>query len=378
MIRVMMVLEAADGGVGRHVRSVSAGLCRAGVELHIVYSARRNPAYGRGLEPLRLRGVAVTELDMRCAIEPRHDLTAAWRLRRLMGRVRPDVIHLHSSKAGALGRMAAAGGGLAPIVYTPHAYAFLDDERGARCRAYRLAERALARFTDHLVAVSPSEAAASLTHRLVGEGQVTVVPNGVDPMPDLDTRRAGEGPVRLGFVGRFERQKHPQALLRAGRVLRHLGIDHRLTLVGDGSERRDCQRLCARLGIGEHVQLTGHLADPSRLYRNIDIYVCASRYEGLPYAVLDAMSWGLPVVGFDVAGMDDLVLHGATGLLAPPRDVGALAAHIARLAGDTALRRRFGEAGRRRVERDFRLGAQIHRLKRVYADVSDARRGQRS
>src|SRR4051812_19161135 len=107
-IRVMQVLEATAGGTARHLIEIASGLRAAGAEVHVVCALRRDAGFGAELARLRAVGVTVTELDMRRRIAPLADAQAVWRLARLFEETRPDVIHLHSSKAGGIGRLAAA------------------------------------------------------------------------------------------------------------------------------------------------------------------------------------------------------------------------------------------------------------------------------
>jgi glycosyltransferase involved in cell wall biosynthesis len=121
------------------------------------------------------------------------------------------------------------------------------------------------------------------------------------------------------------------------------------------------------------VHFRGWVDDIAGFYASMDIFAITSRYEGLPYSLLDAMAHGLPTVGFDVPGVSDLVVPGTTGLLAPPGDVEALAAHAAFLIGNPDLRRAMGEAARRRIEPSFTLGSQVESLIRTYESLMPRR-----
>jgi glycosyltransferase involved in cell wall biosynthesis len=182
------------------------------------------------------------------------------------------------------------------------------------------------------------------------------------------------GPLRIGWLGRLTWQKAPERALRASFVLSLLGVRHRLLLGGDGPERERLRRLVAASPLGERVRLFGHVADTEAFHADLDVLLMTSRAEGLPYTGLDAMARGLPVVAFDVPGVRDLVQHGATGLLAPDGDCGALAAALARLDRDRELAQTLGAAARARVEREFALEEQLDRLCRLYRELSRAAR----
>jgi glycosyltransferase involved in cell wall biosynthesis len=361
----MMVVEATAGGTWRHVLDVAAGCHRRGIVVHVVCAARREPASRTAMAALRARGVDVIEIDMRRAIHPLDDASAVTHLRQLIDRVSPDVLHLHSSKAGALGRVAVAGlGGARPyVVYTPHAYAFLTQPGGLLRRLYWCAERALLSWTDCVVAVSGSEARAASS--LGGSAHVVVIPNGVE-----GPRRAAPPPraaaaLRIGWLGRLVWQKNPQAAITASAALSARGVRHELQLGGDGPYRSAVVSLIRRLRC-DSIGVRGFVEDTDTFHAGIDALLVTSRSEGLPYVGLDAMARGRPIVGFDVPGLRDLVEHGVTGLLAPAGDIDALASHLQRLARDPELRLTLGAAARTRVRREFPFDRQLRALCRLY------------
>jgi glycosyltransferase involved in cell wall biosynthesis len=367
-LRVVQILEATQGGTGRHLEEITLGLLARGVEVHVVCAARRDPAYREVLGRLRGRGAEVTELELHREIRPLRDVVGTWRLRRLLRRDRCDVVHAHSSKAGALGRVAARLAGIRAIAYTPHAFAFLD--RTSRRRAlYLRVERFLGRgHTDLLVAVSESERDVAIEHGIVAPSRAVVVRNGVDARAVVPRQASADvgAPVSIGFLGRLEPQKGPERLLGLAAELDRRGLRYELHVVGAGSLAGRCRRDADRAGATQRVRFHGAVADPSTWYPSLDLFVSTSSFEGLPYAVLDAMAWSLPVIGFDVPGVRDAVADGTTGLLVPPFDVATMAEAIATLAVDRERRLLLGRRGRERVETRFRLDRQIEALHRHY------------
>jgi glycosyltransferase involved in cell wall biosynthesis len=252
-------------------------------------------------------------------------------------------------------------------VYTPHAYAFLTQEGFLRRRIYRFGERALLPWTDKVVAVSNSEGRATLG--LSGTGRIEVIPNGVNarlPSP----QKAGRRPFRIGWLGRLVWQKDPESAVRVSFVLATLGIEHELLLGGEGVDRERVERALQECRATRWVRMPGFVRDTEAFHAAIDVLLMTSRSEGLPYVGLDAMAHGVPIVGFDVPGIQDLVEHGVTGLLASRGDPGGLAAHLARLARDEDLRKRLGAAARLRVLTQFQFEKQIDRLCELYQSLA--------
>jgi len=390
-LKLMLVMEATDGGTARYLEEVSIGLSEVGINVHVACAARRNPRFRAVLTRLQGLGIQVTEVDMRREVRPIKDAQAIRHLWCLFRRANPDVIHLHSSKAGALGRVAARLAGIRPVIYTPHAFAFLDDANALRAWCFRLAERILGSWTNYLVAVSESERHQALVHQLLPNARISVVPNGVahegcknkecvdgkelvpSPTPSVAETMGHSAPARsklwLGYLGRLERQKDPIQLIHLAAAIKHRGVDFHLDIGGTGSLRAECERLCEIMALRDHVRFLGYVTDTAAFYRSIDVFTLTSRYEGLPYTVLDAMSWGLPVAAFDVAGVNDAVVSGETGFLAVPGAVAQLADYIIRLAGSPVLRSRMGEAGRERVAEHFRLDHQLRQLQSIYETI---------
>jgi glycosyltransferase involved in cell wall biosynthesis len=139
-----------------------------------------------------------------------------------------------------------------------------------------------------------------------------------------------------------------------------------LVLVGSGGELERSRRLVSASGLADRVIFTGFVDDPVRVQAALDLYVAASRKEGLPLAVLEAMAAGLAVVATDVPGHRDVVVPGETGLLVAPEDPAELAEAVATLLSDPALRKSLGQAGRERVRREFGLGAMVDATAAVY------------
>lgn len=371
MSTVMMVLEATDGGTARHVVDLALGAHSRGLTVHLVCATRRKPQFRHTLSQLRKAGITVHEFDMHRKVHPLWDIAAVVRLRSLILRIAPDVLHLHSSKAGVLGRSAIIGLGRSRpmVVYTPHAYAFLAQPGRLNRWVYRRVESALLPWTDGVVAVSVSEGQAAC--RLGAKDRVVVINNGVDA--GTRSPRSGDRLLRVGWLGRLAWQKNPVAAIKTSVALSGLGLDHELLLAGDGPDQEQVLTAIRDLRAEASVRVLGHIRDTDAFLASIDVFLMTSRTEGLPYAGLDAMAHGLPIVGFDVSGVRDLVDPGVTGLLAVPGDLGELAAHVARLGRSEELRHSFGVAAQRRARNDFQLHEQLDQLSLLYRSLAAGR-----
>ncbi|MEU4251430.1 glycosyltransferase [Amycolatopsis sp. NPDC026612] len=340
---------------------VTAGVAAVVLELAVAQRDRgwsvtiACPPSGGLADRARELGIDVRGWAARRAPGPR-SLTETLRLRRLLAGLDPDVVHLHSSKAGLAGRLAVRGG--RPTVFQPHLWSF-ETADGPLRRASAAWERFASRWTDLVVCVSDDELAAGRAAGVTAEAEV--VCNGVDttrfvPGDRVAARR------RLGLpehaplavcLGRLAELKGQDQLLSAWpAVLRRLP-DARLVFAGDGPMGPVWRE---RHPVAGHasVRWPGHTDEPAAWYTAADVVVLPSRAEGMALVPLEAMACARPVVAFDVGGMRQSVAD--AGAVLPPGDVGRLAEAVAARLADPGLARREGERGRRRVELSFDCG----------------------
>ena len=353
-MRVLHVSQPVDAGVA----AVAAQLC---VDQRARgWDARIACPPGPLADRMTAAGVPVE--DWRAARSPgASTVPEARALRRIVDRCDPDVVHLHSAKAGLAGRLAVRG--RRPTLFQPHAWSF-DAVTGPVARAALGWERLAARWTHRLIAVSDAELAAG---RAAGvDGPATVVPNGVDttwftPAPAAEARAAlglPEAPTVV-CVGRVTRQKGQDLLLAAWPRVRQTVPAARLVLVGDGEY--DGPPLDAS------VRREPASADPRCWYRAAEVVALPSRWEGMPLVALEAMACGRPVVGFDVTGVAEAVGDG--GAVVPPGDLDALAGALAARLVDGGPGRSEGQAARTRVLEHFGSRLASDRVAAVVREV---------
>ena len=319
--RVLIVIESTIGGTRLNLRIVTEELVSSGRSVAIAYSARREKAFLEDVDFFRSMGVECVEIPMRRAPDPISDLRAIFSLRRLARRFRPDVLHLISSKAGLVGRLAAAGLGVR-VQYAPHCFAFKSDS--PLRHFYALAERLLVPLTDTLVAVCGSEAEDA---RRIGypDERIREVPNHLPAAYAPQRRPPHGGRPAVAFIGRNARQKGVDILLDAYGMLggaARCGFD--LHVMSDLPH--DMRQ--AFEGLGAVVHPYGSHDDALSLLSRCDILAMPSRWEACPYLVLEALSAGLLVVAHDVGGIGEMIGDGGEGLLYRGDGPDALAAAL--------------------------------------------------
>lgn len=402
--RVLHVLEATIGGTKRHLLELAPGLRALGWDVEVAAPRVRSASHGdvSFWDDMRSAGVPLHELPMRRAALAPANAAALWRLSRLIRSGSYAIVHAHSSVGGALARPAAVlssvsgtGGqskirgparagdpgarasGRSRIVYTPHGYAFLTPGSPARRRLYLSIEQALGRITDRLIALSPTEAEATLTNAIVPPERLATIPLGIDPdaLPtDEEAQRFrqaegwGGAPV-VATISRMTPQKDPLTWLRTARLVADARPDVRLVWIWGGEMEAEVRAEARALGLAGRIDFLGHRPDARALIAAADVFLLTSRFEGLPYSVIEALACGTPVVATAVVGTRDLVRQDETGLLAPAGDASALAAHVVRLLNDSAEARRLADAGKTDILGRFSVQRMVEDTAALYESL---------
>jgi glycosyltransferase involved in cell wall biosynthesis len=311
------------------------------------------------------------------AVRPGTDWKAYKALRKSIRRLRPEVVHTHSSKAGIIGRAAAWAERVPAVVHTIHGLPFGPSESPPKNILYIALERWAARRCHAIVSVCDSMTAQALAVGVGRPEQYSTVYSGMDvdaflnpPRPRDEVRRElglAEDEVAFATVARlFERKGHDDILAAAPEVLA-ANPKVRFVFIGDGILRGRLQADAERMGVAHAIRFVG-LVPPGRipeLLGAIDAVVHPSLREGLARVLPQALLVGRPVISYDIDGAREVVLP-ETGILLPPRSIQGLREGILRLAADPALRDRMGAVGRERFSHQFRHETMTDSLRSLY------------
>jgi len=359
--RVAYVIgELGKGGAEYQLVELLRHLDRTAWEPHLVVLSQG----GFWTDEVRRLDVPVTELPSR----GHGDLGRALALRRTLRALAPAVLHTVLWSANCYGRIAGARLGI-PRVVTAERNAI------ARPRWEVAVERALDPLTD-VYLVNAEAVADELVRHGLARGKMQVVHNGVDLARfrafALERRAAraalGLPPARrlVAQVGRLVPQKDHPTYLRAAATVAASHPDVDFLVVGDGPDRKALEGLAHELGLGERLRWLGLRHDVPAVLAAVDVLVLASRFEGLPNVVIEAMAAGAAVVATDVGGCRELVHSGEHGVLVAPGDVEAIASAVSALLDDDRVRDAMVRAARTRVEHEFSIEAMVRRTCGVY------------
>jgi glycosyltransferase involved in cell wall biosynthesis len=355
---VLLLFQPVVGGVPHYVADLAEELAARQWRVS-VGAPSATPVLGR------LQAVArhVLALDTSNSVSPVNDVRLVGSLMAFCRRHRVDVIHAHSSKAGALAALVGRLTGITSV-YSPHGWSFQRELPRVAYRANVAAERVLARRHERVIAVAEAERKAAAVAGVASPEHVATVHTGLRSvaMPERGRAREGLGLLHDGFVvgwvGREGLQKRSEQLPQ---IASRLESKATLAVMGHGLAQSVAGRELRELG---STVISG--SDPIGLYAACDAFAVTSRWEGFPLVVLEAMRAGLPVVAYDIGGVREQVHHGDTGFLIEPGDVVALSDRLRQLATDPELAKRMGQAARRRFEERFQIERMIDAIEEYY------------
>lgn len=317
-------------------------------------------------------------------LDPIADLRSLAAIRGIVRRWRPQVVHTHLAKAGALGRVAALTSGAPVVVHTFHGHVLQEYFSHLENAAFAAAERRLAARTTALIGVAKWLRDDLLSFGIGREEQWHVVPVGVDLEPLLHERIPADrarsalglpldGPI-IGIVGPLAPNKDHHTFLEAAARVIAERPDSTVVIAGDGPLRRSLEAE-ARAMLGDHVRFLGWVEDLPVLYGALDVVALTSRLEGTPIPLIEAAASGTPAVAAAVGGVSEVIRDGRTGLLVPPRDPVAVAAQLLTLVDDREGARRMGEEGARWVRDRFSERRLADDMAGLYGELIDRRLG---
>lgn len=315
------------------------------------------------------------------AVRPAHDYRAARSLTSIFRELKPDVVHTHSSKAGIVARYAAHRAKVPVVVHTVHGMSFNRTQSWLTRLVYRVLESLAAKWTDGFVSVADSMTRQSVSAGIAEEKRFRTVRSGLETenfAPELSVKRnlradwgLAESDVVAGTIARlFENKGYDEIIAAMPEAVRR---EPRLKFVwiGDGPHRARYLQRVHEMGLQDRVRLLGLITpqEVAQAIRGFDMLVHASRWEGLPRAVVQALLSQVPAISFDNDGAPEVVIHNETGLLVPYGDEKGLGDAMVRLAGDEGLRKRLGESGRSRCLAEFDWRRMVEKLDEYYREL---------
>ncbi|MFA4833842.1 MAG: glycosyltransferase family 4 protein [Patescibacteria group bacterium] len=312
------------------------------------------------------------------SISPISDFLALIQIVKLIKKVKPDIIHLNSSKISILGSLAAFISKLLIvncellIVYTAHGWVFNEPMPVWQKLFYKYAEKFTAIFKNKIICVSEFDYETALKEKICPREKLIMVHNGIAPIEFLSRQEAREklnlpeNKFIIGSIGNLYKTKGFAYLIEATKKLIEEGMEIATVIIGEGQERKQLTELIKKNKLENNVILAGRIPEAAQALSAFDIYVCSSVKEGLSYTIIETMLNGLPIIATRVGGNPELIEDGKTGLLVNSRDADDLAEKIKKLINNPDLQQELSTQARIKAQEEFNLEKMIRETKEVY------------
>lgn len=383
-IRIAHIITRMDwGGSPDLVRIICAKLDREKYDVTLISGPTLHPAEKTSAFLQGFSGTYIKVSQLRRDIEPVRDCIALIRLYVILRLGGFDIVHTHTAKAGALGRLAARMAGVKVIVHSPHGHNLYGYFSPAMTRRIVGIERFLSRFTDRIIAGTRLEKEDYLKHAIGTEGSIDVIYAGLE-LSGYGAGPAGRGGLKkefnipadafvVGMIGRLEHVKGPAYFVDAAVRIARSRDDVYFMLIGEGSLRQQLEDTATGAGCKGRIIFTGWRNDIPSLLSLLDIMVLPSLNEAVGLVLVEAQSQGIPVIASNVGGIPETIKDNETGILVPPAHAEKFMQAIVFLLDHPDKRRSMGAAARAWVESRFKAEDMTAHVERLYDTLLHAK-----
>lgn len=356
------------GGVRRHLLDIIENIDLGSYDIHLIYGKNRaDKIFLNSLPSLKQKGIYLYELkELDREISLKKDSKALIKIIKIINSINPDIVHCHSSKAGALGRAAAYLCGVKNIIYTPHAYmAQSPNLSHKKMKFYVGLEKVFSKITKVTINVSEGERQFALQNGIVTTNNSTVIYNGIS-RKDKSKKIRKNNRIIIGTVARLSEQKDPITFYNIAKniVSKYDSVDFRY--VGDGPFYEILKNKIEKDNLQKRIQLVGFKNNISDELAEFDIFITTSLYEGMPYALIEALSEGLPIVGTNVTGNNEIIFENINGYLFNIKDVNGAVQILEFLINNPEKIKNLGEQSYKIYIEKFTIEKMIEKLEKTY------------
>jgi glycosyltransferase involved in cell wall biosynthesis len=387
-----LITRGGNGGAQRYIFDLADNLKN---EFNISVAFGEPGEKGELAERLKQNNINFSIIPhLKRELSPINDILAIFEITKLIKKINPDIIHLNSSKISILGTIAlklinpkskiplglSSGRRQNPkLFYTVHGWVFNEPLSKRKKLFYKYAEKLTARRKDKIICVSEYDRQIAIKEKIAPAEKLTTIYNGMAQIDFLQKENAKKilqskmqvtnDKLLVASIGNLYKTKDFKNFIRAIAIL-NTNQKSQITalVIGDGSEKQNLEKLIKELKLENNFFLGGKINNAVQLLSAVDIYVCSSVKEGLPYSILEAMQAGLPIVTTNVGGIPELITNGIEGILVEPQNSDALANAIVNLINNNELGIKLGEAARSKVLQNFTLEEMIKKTKMIYLD----------
>jgi glycosyltransferase involved in cell wall biosynthesis len=326
-------------------------------------------------------------------ISPLNDFLAIFEIIKLIKKIKPDIVHLNSSKISILGSLAAAYLKLishiknstfdirhSTFVYTVHGWVFNEPLSPAKKLFYKYAEKFTAYFKDKIICISKLDYEIAKSQLKIPEKKLTLIHHGIKPINFLSREEAikilnsklnpeysgQNSKLIIGTIANLYKTKGLEYLIEAIKILATYNLQLTTIIIGAGEERKNLENLIKKYNLEKNIFLLGSIKNAAEYLKAFDIYVSSSVKEGFPYSILEAMQVGLPIVATNVGGIPEMITDGKNGLLVEPKNPKESAEKIKILIENENIKNILGAQAQKDAKEKFGIEKMIEKTKEVY------------
>jgi glycosyltransferase involved in cell wall biosynthesis len=374
-MRVLHIITRLDkGGSADVLLDLTSGLRKMGNDVFIAVGPTLEPQ--TDIDAFSIKSEIpvyhIKSLQRDCS--PFTDCKAFFEILKVIRKIKPDVLHTHTSKAGFIGRIAGRIAGVNVAVHMPHGHIFYGYFSSIKTRLFIFLEKIAALFTYRILTLTEIEKLDYIREKIARAEKIATIPCGID----IDRYSLSHRTVRnefgipaglpvIGWVGRVESVKGCEYFLRACHLIKKEMPEARYLIVGEGPLKGEMEELARKLDVSEEVIFAGYRTDMPEIMNSIDLLLHTPLNEGLGRVLLEAMVCEKPVVAADVGGIPEIIEHGVQGFLVPAGDYTSMARESLRILKDPELARLIGCAGRERAL-DFSTENMVRKIHNLYKE----------
>lgn len=376
-----LITQSELGGAQKYCYDLAMNLKN---EFEVVFAFGEQGGKGelaKDLSEVKLKFFIVPHL--RREISAVNDWLALLEIIKIIKKVKPDIIHLNSSKISILGSLAAGWIKLTKkefrkyklkIIYTAHGWVFNEPLPLGKKHFYKWAEKITALFKNKIICVSEFDRQIALNEKIASKRKIIIIHNGIEPVKFLIKEEARKKlnleneKFIIGAIGNLYPNKGFEYLIEATKILVKSGLWLKVLIIGGGEAKKKLENIIRENNLEKNIILMGRLKKAYELLTAFDIYVCSSLKEGLSYTIMEAMFAGLPIIATNVCGNPELVENEKTGILVESKNAKLLAVKIKELYENTELRARLGANAQKKARLEFTFGKMVKKTKEVYLE----------
>ena len=376
--KIVILSEALGGGVRRHLIDLIMNINMDKFDIYFLYGSHRmDSILSKNLRVIEDRGVKLIEINRFNNKIGKDDIYASREIYKEIKKISPDILHCHSSKAGALGRVIGRLLRVPKIYYTPHAYVFQNPYvSNSKKNIYIYLEKIMSRyFTTKTINVSNGEKNEALKLQIDKAEKFVVIYNGIEKIQRNSTKDILEIKKELGLnaddfivgnIARVDEQKDPISFIEIAKNIIDSHQNIKFVFVGDGDLIENCKEIVCEYSISDKVLFTGFKENIDKILYAFDILLTTSRYEGLPYSLIEASRGGIPIVATNVIGNSEIVLNGENGFLFALKEIELAMKSILTLYNNRELREKFSQCAVEQYEKNYTLEKMVEAYENLY------------